>query len=147
MPDQAEPQQITLMRRLVEMSAERTEMSAERSYMNAERTLSVWVRTSLAMMIFGIAIDRFGLLLRQMPSLERHDHISPNALSNWGGAALVALGVLMVIASGSRFLAYALAYRRLHPLPLYHGPYLASTFAALAAIFGIALLVILLVVD
>ncbi len=36
----AESEQIRLMKRLVELSAERT-------YMNAERTLSVWVRTAL----------------------------------------------------------------------------------------------------
>jgi hypothetical protein len=55
MPEKTEPEQITIMKRLVEMSA-------ERSYMNAERTLAVWVRTALALMIFGIAVDRFGLL-------------------------------------------------------------------------------------
>lgn len=71
-PEQDEPQQLVLMRRLVDLSAERTRMSAERSemsagrsYMNAERTLSVWVRTALAAMTVGIAIDRFSLVLLQ----------------------------------------------------------------------------------
>src|SRR5690625_5799366 len=44
------------------MSNDRTLLSATRSYMNAERTLSVWVRTALSAMIFGIAIDRWGLM-------------------------------------------------------------------------------------
>ena len=139
----SEPEQIVLMKRLVEMSAERSQMSAERTYMNAERTLSVWIRTALALMIFGIAIDRFGLLLRQIP-LPQHDaHLSVNGLSSWGGGALIGLGVLMAVSSGWRFFAYSIGYRRVHQLPPRHGPYMGSVFAMLVALFGIALLVIL----
>lgn len=68
MPETVEPEQIALMKRLVELSVDRSQMSAERSYMNAERTLAVWIRTALALMVFGIAVARFGLLLRQMPA-------------------------------------------------------------------------------
>ncbi|HEX5340185.1 MAG TPA: DUF202 domain-containing protein, partial [Gammaproteobacteria bacterium] len=67
MTDTHQSEQIALMQKLIELSAERSEMSAERSYMNAERTLSVWLRTALSLMIFGIAIDRFGLMLREAP--------------------------------------------------------------------------------
>lgn len=134
MPETPEPEQIRLMKRLVEMSA-------ERSYMNGERTLSVWIRTALGLMIFGIAIDRFGLMLRQMPLPQ--SHVSPHELSTWGGGALIALGVLMALSTGTRFLVFALSYRRVHQLPEHHGPYLGPIFAALVALFGIALLVIL----
>ena len=135
MPETTEPEQITIMKRLVEMSS-------ERSYMNAERTLAVWIRTALALMIFGIAIDRFGLLLRQMPLPQTHDHVSTHGLSSWGGGALIALGVVMALTTGTRFLAFAVAHRRIHRLPSYHGPYLGPTFALLVALFGVALLVI-----
>lgn len=152
MPDANEPEQIRLMQRLVElslkrtqMSAERSEMSAERSYMNAERTLSVWIRTALALMIFGIAIDRFGLLLRELPVNTLRAHRYSNALSNWMGVALVALGVLMALATGTRFLIYAVTYRREHRWPVHHGPFLAPFFALMTAVFGLALLIILLV--
>lgn len=137
--------QLALTRQLVDLSAQRSEFSAERTYMNAERTLSVWARTSLALMIFGLAIDRFGLLLRRMPALQMRRQISPDALSAWGGVAMVSVGVLMVIACGLRFVMYARAFRRRHRPPEYHGPYLAASFAALVAIFGIALLAVLLV--
>jgi len=145
MAEDTEPEQITLMKRLVQMSGERSQMSSERTFMNAERTLAVWIRTALSLMIFGIAIDRFGLLLRQMPLPQGHGRITPDALSNWGGGVLVALGVLMVVSSGARFVAYAIAYRRVHQLPLRHGPVLGPVFAALVALFGIALLIILIV--
>lgn len=149
-----EPEQIALMRRVVELaeqqtrqSEERTEQSAERSYMNAERTLSVWTRTALSLMIFGIAVDRFGLLLRH----ERWVHIGnpflPNPLSTLGGIVLVALGVLMVLTCGFRYLAYARDWGRAHAWPKQHAPWLAFSFAMLVAAFGIALLVVLLVLT
>ncbi|HEX5340414.1 MAG TPA: hypothetical protein VFX47_05995, partial [Gammaproteobacteria bacterium] len=99
---------------------------------------------ALSLMIFGIAIDRFGLMLREAPLSALHSHLQSNTLSMWSGAVLVALGVLMVLATGVRFLAYAAVYRRRHVWPASHGPYLASAFALLVAVFGIALLVILL---
>ncbi|MGH8258306.1 MAG: YidH family protein [Steroidobacteraceae bacterium] len=143
MSEANEPEQIVLMKRLVELSAGRSQMSAERTFMNAERTLAVWIRTALALMVFGIAIDRFGLLLRQMPLPQTHGHLSTNDLSSWGGEALIALGVLMAVSSCTRFFIFSIAYRRVHRLPAHHGPYLGPIFAALVALFGIALLVIL----
>ena len=140
--DPNDPEQIVLMKRLVRMSADRSQMSAERNYMNAERTLSVWVRTALALMVFGIAMDRFGLLLHRLPSVGGHWH--PNLLSTWGGAALVTLGVIVAVTTGIRFLAYVVAYRRNHEVPTHHGPFLGPFFALCTAIFGVALLVLLL---
>jgi putative membrane protein len=143
MPENDEPEQLKLTRQLVElarertrmsaarsemsaerseMSAERSAMAAERSYMNAERTLSVWIRTALALMVFGIAIDRFGLVLHQMPGKMAFD------VSNWCGIALVAVGIVMCLVTGVRFLAYASRYHRNHELPYHHGPYLSPFF-------------------
>jgi len=146
-----EPEQIALMRRVVKLaeeqtrhSAERTEQSAERSYMNAERTLSVWTRTALSLMIFGIAVDRFGLLLRHEHWVHMGGMLLPNPLSTLGGEVLVAMGVLMVVTCGLRYLAYALAWGRAHSWPKRHAPWLAFTFAMGVAAFGIALLVVLL---
>ncbi|HXS72649.1 MAG TPA: DUF202 domain-containing protein [Rhodanobacteraceae bacterium] len=148
-----DPEHIVLMQRMVELAerqtrlaAERTEQSAERSYMNAERTLSVWTRTALSLMIFGIAVDRFGLLLRHAPWRPRMvDPLLPNPLSTLGGVILIALGVLVVLTCGARYLVYARAWRRVHAWPPAHAPYLACAFAVLVALFGIALLAVLLV--
>lgn len=151
MPENDESEQLALNRQLValaekrtRMSAERSELAAERSYMNAERTLSVWIRTALALMIFGIAIDRFGLLLHRMPTSLPHAGRYSDVLSNWTGVALVALGVLMVLTTGVRFLAYVSSYRREHRLPYHHGPFLAPFFALMTALFGVALLIVLI---
>lgn len=154
-----DPQQLVLMRRVVElaleqtrqsqlrseqsaqrseMSAERSEMSAQRSYMNAERTLSVWIRTALAAMVVGIAVDRFGLTAPDRPGL------GPDTASTWVGAALVAFGVLIAAAAGTRFRLYATAYLHSHVHPEHHGPFLATGIALIASLFGIALVVLLL---
>lgn len=141
-----EPEQLSLMRRLVEMSAARSEMSAERTYMNAERTLSVWVRTALGLMICGLAVDRFGLFVVELPVGPGNAVHHSNTASNWVGVALVALGVIMAIATGLRFYVYAVAYRRQHRSPDYHAPVLAPFFAAMVAAFGVAVLVVMVVV-
>jgi uncharacterized membrane protein YidH (DUF202 family) len=70
MAEEHEAKQIEMMRQMVAFaekqttySLDRSEMSEVRSYQNAERTLSVWVRTALALMICGLAIDRFGFVV------------------------------------------------------------------------------------
>ena len=57
---------------------------------------------------------------------------------------LVALGVLMVVICGFRYLAYAIAWGREHAWPKRHAPWPAFSFAMGVAVFGIALLVVLL---
>lgn len=138
------PEQIALIRGLIELSAQRLDLSAERTYTDAERTLSVWIRTALSAMIFGIAIDRFCLMQREISLFIIHSGSGSNALSMWSGLALVVLGVLIVLATGLRFLMYAVVYRHQYEWPTHHGPHLALTFALLIAVFGIALLTILL---
>lgn len=164
----AEPEQIRLMQRMVDLSVERTElakersrlsagrsrmsedrtrmsadrseMSAERTYLNAERTLSVWIRTALAVMVFGIAIDKLGMIVVT--------HVREGVADQWSsitGSALVAFGTLMALVTGARFLAYVHKYRQHHEVPYRHGPFLAPLFALLASAFGIVLILMMLV--
>lgn len=148
-----EPQQLAMMQRMVDLAVQRTdlavqrtdlavqrtEMAAERSYLNVERTLSVWVRTALAVMVVGIAVDRFGLFLR-----ENHGaHVAGGSTSDLVGAALVALGVLIAVVPGVRFVRYSRTYRRTHTLPQHHGPVMAPAFAGLVALAGVVLLALL----
>ncbi|HEX7381981.1 MAG TPA: DUF202 domain-containing protein [Nevskiaceae bacterium] len=140
MTEGAESPHITATRELVELSL-------QRSYMNTERTLAVWTRTALSLMIFGIAVDRFGLLLRHPPwHVAEFATLLPNPLSTLGGVTLVAMGVAILLAAGCRFLAYGLKWYRMNPRHVwYHTPWLGFSFAMLIAAFGIALLVVLLV--
>lgn len=149
MAEEHEAKQIEMMRQMVafaekqtDYSLERSEMSEVRSYQNAERTLSVWVRTSLALMICGLAIDRFGLMVDGSAGAARG--LLLDRASTWTSIGLVLLGVGMVLATGLRFFAYARIWRRRHQPPPFHGPYLASFFAVMVAIFGVVLLVIMM---
>jgi hypothetical protein len=64
-------------------------------------------------------------------------------VSEWTSIALVLLGVVMVVSTGLRFLAYARAWQRQHEPPAYHGPYLGPFFAMMVALFGVVLLIIM----
>lgn len=140
MSDKQESPHVAATRELVELSL-------QRSYMNTERTLAVWTRTALSLMIFGIAVDRFGLLLRHPPwRVTDFATLLPNPLSTLGGVTLVAMGVAILLAAGFRFLAYGLKWYRMNTRHVwYHTPWLAFSFAMLIAAFGMALLVVLLV--
>lgn len=131
----------------VAAARELVELSLQRSYMNTERTLAVWTRTALSLMIFGITVDRFGLLLAHPPWRVAHGAtLLPNPLSTLGGIVLVAMGVLMILATGFRFLAYGLKWHRTnHRHVWYHSPWLPFTFAMAMAAIGVALLVVLMV--
>ena len=131
----------------VEVARELVELSLQRSYMNTERTLAVWTRTALSLMIFGIAVDRFGLLMRHPPwHVVDTRQLLPDRLSTLGGVVLVAMGVAILLAAAFRFLAYGREWYRINPRKVaYHTPWLAFSFAMLMAAFGIALLVVLLI--
>lgn len=68
-------------------------------------------------MVPGLAIDRFSLLWGQIALPRAPAALSPSQLSSRGGTALIALGVLMVLGTGGRFLAFSIPYRRVHRLP------------------------------
>jgi uncharacterized membrane protein YidH (DUF202 family) len=123
------------------MSADRSVMSAQRSYMNVERTLSVWVRTALAVMVAGLAVDRFGLVLLEQPG----HGTSRDTASHLVGVALVAFGALIAVLTGARHARYAAGYRHRFPFPRRHGPALTFAFALLVALFGVVLVLLLLV--
>lgn len=127
--DQAEI--LSIQRRLLELSA-------ERSYLNAERTLSVWVRTALGAMVVGVALDRLSI------TQIGHHLSSSDTASVWIGAAWVGFGILIAVVAGVRYWFYAITYRRKHNPPAYHGPYMAPAFVLFAALFGVVLLVLLL---
>lgn len=143
-PSKTDPEQLRLQRRLVDLSLLRTRQSAERNYQTAERTLSVWIRTALGLMVFGIAIDRFGLILRRLPRTGVGPGTYSETLSKLAAIGLVGFGVLVAIITGLRFYGYARVYARDWPIPALHQPGLASFFAFAVALFGSFLFVIML---
>ena len=70
-----------------------------RVYFAAERTFLAWIRTGLALMGVGFAVARFGLFLRQMRAAETHVILHGTGVSVWSGVAIVALGVIILLAA------------------------------------------------
>lgn len=64
-----------------------------------ERTILAWIRTSIAVMTFGVGINRFSLFLiefgQAVPGSTRHTNMNTHAEEL--GVGLVALGVLVMI--------------------------------------------------
>lgn len=134
---------LSIQQAMLSLSKERTQMAATRSYMNAERTLSVWVRTSLAAMIFGIATDRLGLMTKGLSSHPSTFFKHLNTPTTIIGAALVIFSVIMALSACLRFIAYTKQYKKEYTPPAHHRTWLPVTYAFMVVFFGIALIVLM----
>jgi putative membrane protein len=84
-----------------------------------ERTFLAWVRTGIAIIGLGFVIERFDLFLR---ALERQVKGAPEAFhfpslaGHYGGSALIAIGVALIVVAVLRFLltAWLLADKEAH---------------------------------
>jgi putative membrane protein len=73
-----------------------------RDHLANERTFLAWVRTGAAIVVFGFAIGRFSIALRQLTALQGHP-IHRSRISVWMGASSIVLGVLLVVAGLFRY--------------------------------------------
>lgn len=77
-----------------------------------ERTMLAWIRTGIALMAFGFAIERFALFMHQLAALGPVGPPSPSLGSSWIGAALVALGMLANLLATIRYASVRRAIER-----------------------------------
>lgn len=69
-----------------------------------ERTLLAWIRSGIALMAFGFAITRFGILLQQMAKVgHAPEDLDDGHESAWIGALLVAFGMVANLAATLRY--------------------------------------------
>lgn len=73
-----------------------------RDHLANERTFLAWVRTGAAIVVFGFAIGRFSIAMRQLTALEGHP-LHTAGLSVWMGATSILAGVALVIAGLVRY--------------------------------------------
>ena len=144
MPMNQDDRQINLMQKLVDLSKERSQMSAERTYMNAERTLSVWIRTAIAAMIFGLAIDRFGLMLYQLPPTINMHINQPGIITHYAGFILVIYSMIITLFSAIRFRLFCREYGKQFKVPYYHHAWLPLFYSLMVVLFGAGLLIIMI---
>jgi len=75
-----------------------------RDHLANERTFLAWVRTGVAVVVFGFAIGRFAIAVRQWMQLEGPGHVVPTSgLSVWFGTAAIIGGVLICLAGPIRY--------------------------------------------
>ncbi len=73
-----------------------------RDHLANERTFLAWVRTGAAIIVFGFAIGRFSIAIRQLAALQGHG-VRTAGLSVWMGSGTIIAGLLMVVAGLFRY--------------------------------------------
>ena len=84
------------------MSDENLNANRARDHLANERTFLAWVRTGAAIVVFGFAIGRFSIAIRQLSALQGHG-VRTAGLSVWMGSGTIAAGLLLVIAGLFRY--------------------------------------------
>lgn len=78
------------------------ESSKATNHLANERTFLAWVRTSVAIVVFGFAIGRFAIALHQLAAFQGHP-TKTTGVSVWMGMTSILAGVAMAIAGLARY--------------------------------------------
>jgi putative membrane protein len=73
-----------------------------RDHLANERTFLAWVRTGVPTIIFGFAIGRFSIALREFMKLQGYKSVTPG-FTTWLGIISAAGGVLLILAGLGRY--------------------------------------------
>jgi putative membrane protein len=73
-----------------------------RDHLANERTFLAWVRTSVAVVVFGFAIGRFAIAMRQLTAFQGQAPKS-TGLSVWMGTISILAGIVMAVAGLMRY--------------------------------------------
>jgi putative membrane protein len=82
--------------------AENINPNRARDHLANERTFLAWVRTGAAIVVFGFAIGRFSIAMRQLTALQGHP-LRTVGISVWMGSFTIVAGVAMVLAGLVRY--------------------------------------------
>jgi putative membrane protein len=106
-----------------------------RDHLANERTFLAWVRTSVAIVVFGFAIGRFAVALRQLGGFQGHVP-KTTGLSVWMGMVSILAGVVMVVAGLMR---YRRTRTQLDEGKFEPAGFIVDLVTILTALFGLAL--------
>jgi putative membrane protein len=73
-----------------------------RDHLANERTFLAWVRTGAAIVVFGFAIGRFSIAMRQVTALQGHP-MRTAGISVWIGSFTIVAGVALVVTGLARY--------------------------------------------
>lgn len=106
-----------------------------RDHLANERTFLAWVRTAVAIVVFGFAIGRFSIALRQLTALEGHG-VRKSGISVLMGATSIVLGVVLAVAGLVR---YRQTRARLDQGTFEPAGFVLDLVTILTVLFGLAL--------
>ena len=116
-----------------------------RDHLANERTFLAWVRTGVAVVVFGFAIGRFAVAIRQWMQLEGHGHVVPTAgLSVWFGTVAIIAGVLVCLMGLFR---YRQTRKQIDSGNFQPAGFLIDLVGIVTALFGLALAAYLVYID
>lgn len=116
-----------------------------RVFLAAERTLLAWIRTSIAMMGLGFLVAKFGLFVREMLVVRGQEPSEAPRFSLWIGAAMVTLGILMVLSASYEHLRFLKRLNMTHFAGSFRGV-MSIAIAVILAIVGAAMVLYLFAV-
>jgi putative membrane protein len=114
-----------------------------RDHLANERTFLAWVRTSVAIVVFGFAIGRFAIALRQLTEFQGHPS-KTTGVSVWLGMSAILAGVVMVVAGLAR---YRRTRAQLDQGKFEPAGFIVDLVTILTALFGLALAGYLIYVE
>jgi putative membrane protein len=82
--------------------AENANSNRARDHLANERTFLAWVRTGAAIVVFGFAIGRFSIAMRQLVALQGHP-VRTAGISVWMGSFTIVAGVMLVVSGLVRY--------------------------------------------
>lgn len=116
-----------------------------RDHLANERTFLAWVRTGVAVVVFGFAIGRFAIAIRQWMQVEGHGHVIPTSgLSVWFGMAAIIAGVMVCVAGLVR---YRRTREQLNSGNFQPAGFIIDLVGIATAIFGLALAAYLVYIE
>jgi len=106
-----------------------------RDHLANERTFLAWVRTSIAVVVFGFAIGRFSIAIRQLMQFEGRTSRTPG-LSVWLGFASILLGVGLILLGLRR---YRRTREQIENLAFRPEGFVINLVAAIVGVLGLAM--------
>jgi putative membrane protein len=106
-----------------------------RDHLANERTFLAWVRTGVAIVVFGFAIGRFAIAIRQLTVLQGKD-VGGSGWSVWFGLVAILAGVVMTIGG---LIRYRLVRTQLDEGRFEAAGSIVDLAAIFTALFGLAL--------
>ncbi len=116
-------------------SATDKNLNTVRDHLANERTFLAWVRTGVAIVVFGFAIGRFAVAIHEV--LQMQGRTSPTeGLSVWFGTIAILAGVVLTLAG---LLRYRRTRSQLESGEFKPAGFVIDLVAILSALFGLVL--------